>query len=143
MMTPQHEETTGNSHHLSNDPHEDLGKRIYRFLDAHKFHDLVLLDLKGKTSLADAMIIASGLSQRHIRTMGEKLQHELKMQGIVAQVEGLPNSDWILVDAKDVIVHLFRPEVREFYNLEKMWSHAIKELEDTKPSKAQNPSPKA
>lgn len=121
--------------HLAKSVEQSLADRISAFLDEHKFHDIVVLDLKGKSSLADAMIIASGLSQRHIRSIGEKLQHELKMQGITAQVEGLPNSDWILVDANDVIVHLFRPEVREFYNLEKMWSHNFKELESVKPSK--------
>lgn len=100
----------------------DLKHRICAFLEDHKISDIVDIDLKQKSSIADWMIIASGRSQKHIRVIAEMLQEELKAQGLKnICVEGLPNSDWLLVDAGDVIVHLFRPEMRALYNLEKMW----------------------
>jgi ribosome-associated protein len=83
----------------------------------------VLIDLKGKSSLADAVIIASGRSQRHVAAIADRLLRTLKEHGYgKASVEGLPHADWVLIDAGDVIVHLFRPEVRAFYNIEKIWS---------------------
>lgn len=84
------------------------------------------IDLYNKTSLADYMVIASGRSQRHVSAMADNIQQTLKAKGYNrAKVEGLPQADWVLIDAGDVIVHLFRPEVREFYNLEKMWAPAL------------------
>ena len=81
------------------------------------------IDLYNKTSLADYMVIASGRSQRHVSAMADNIQQTLKKKGFRrAKIEGLPQADWLLVDVGDVIVHLFRPEVREFYNLEKMWA---------------------
>ena len=92
-------------------------------LDGAKAEDITVIDLKGKTSLGDHMVVASGRSQRHVGAVADHLIKALKDEGYGrARIEGLPQGDWVLIDAGDVIVHLFRPEVREFYNLEKMWS---------------------
>ncbi len=92
-------------------------------LDDRKAEDITVIDLAGKTSIGDHMIIASGRSNRQVAAMADHLVSGLKDAGYgTARVEGLPQADWVLIDAGDVIVHLFRPEVREFYNLEKMWS---------------------
>ena len=78
--------------------------------------------MAGKTSLADIMVVASGRSQRHVGAIAEKLIERLKEEGVRdTRVEGMPLCDWVLIDAGDVIIHVFRPEAREFYNLEKMW----------------------
>lgn len=88
-----------------------------------KAEDVVSIDLQGKTSIGDTMVIASGRSQRHVGAIAEQLREKLKSEGLGGiRVEGLPSCDWVLIDAGDVIVHIFRPEVRQFYNLEKMWS---------------------
>lgn len=88
-----------------------------------KAEDLVSIDLVGKTTIADTMVIASGRSQRHVGAVADQLLQKLKNGGVRnATVEGLPHCDWVLIDAGDVVVHIFRPEVRQFYNLEKMWS---------------------
>jgi len=82
-----------------------------------------MIDLKGKSSMADALIVASGRSQRHVGALADHLLRALKTAGLgKVPVEGLPACDWVLLDAGDVIVHLFRPEVRQFYNIEKIWS---------------------
>ena len=92
-------------------------------LDAAKAEDVVDHRLKGKTSIGDQMVVASGRSQRHVGAVADHLIRKLKDEGFGrARVEGPPHCDWVLIDAGDVIVHIFRPEVREFYNLEKMWS---------------------
>jgi ribosome-associated protein len=92
-------------------------------LDAAKAEDVVCIDLKGKTSIGDHMVLASGRSQRHVGAVADHIVRKLKDEGFGrACVEGQPQCDWVLIDAGDVIVHVFRPEVREFYNLEKMWS---------------------
>ena len=84
---------------------------------------MVLIDLKGKSAMADTMIVASGRSHRHVGAIADHLLRTLKDQGLgKAKVEGLPHCDWVLIDAGDVIVHLFRPEVRTFYNIEKIWA---------------------
>ena len=102
---------------------ETLQALILSRLDEDKAEEVVLIDLKGKSSLADAVIIASGRSQRHVAAIADRLLRTLKEQGFgKANVEGLPHADWVLIDAGDVIVHLFRPEVRAFYNIEKIWS---------------------
>lgn len=91
-------------------------------LDDMKAEEAVEIDLVGKTSIADAMIVASGRSQRHVGSIAEKLVQSLKEAGHSrVRIEGMPACDWVLIDAGDLIVHLFRPEVRGFYNLEKMW----------------------
>lgn len=92
-------------------------------LDDDKAHDVTLIDLAGRTSIADHMVIASGTSGRHVAAMAEHLQERLKTAGLgPVRAEGLPQGDWVLIDAGDVIVHLFRPEVRTFYDLEGIWA---------------------
>ena len=101
---------------------EDLKALILASLDADKALDIETIDLRGQTALADYMIIASGTSSRHIAALAEKINERMKARGFHhAHAEGLRNSDWVVLDAGDVIVHLFRPEVRSYYNLEKMW----------------------
>lgn len=91
-------------------------------LDDSKAEDVVSIDLHGKTSLADVMIIATGRSNVHVGAIAERVIRALKeVQQKAPRVEGLRSCDWVLIDAGDVIVHIFRPEVRQFYNLEKMW----------------------
>ena len=95
-------------------------------LDNDKAKSVVVIDLAGKTEIADYMVIASGTSRRHIGAMADHLQERLKLSGLKGvSFEGLAQCDWVLIDAGDVIVHLFRPEVREFYHLEKMWGEPI------------------
>jgi ribosome-associated protein len=99
---------------------EDL---ILARLDDDKAQDVVFIDLKGKSAVADGLIVASGRSHRHVGAMADHLLRALKEEGYGrARVEGLPHCDWVLIDTGDVIVHLFRPEVRSFYNIEKIWS---------------------
>jgi ribosome-associated protein len=84
---------------------------------------VVFIDLKNKSSVADGMIVASGRSQRHVGALADHLLRALKDHGLGrCRVEGLPHCDWVLIDAGDLIIHLFRPEVRAFYNIEKIWS---------------------
>ncbi len=91
-------------------------------LEEFKAQDIVKIDLAGKTSMADFMLIASGTSSRQIRAIAENTLMEIKTSSNVnVNIEGLNQGDWVLIDAGDIIIHLFRPEVREFYNLEKMW----------------------
>lgn len=96
-------------------------KVIRNSLDDAKAEEIVAIELAGKTSIADEMIIASGRSNVHVGAIAERVIKACKDVGVTPRVEGLPACDWVLVDAGDVIVHLFRPEVRQFYNLEKMW----------------------
>ena len=103
-------------------PEETLALILAR-LDDDKAADTTTIDLKGKTTLADYMVVASGRSHRHVGAIAEHLLETLGKSGISgAHAVGLPHCDWVLIDAGDVIVHVFRPEVRSFYNLEKMWS---------------------
>jgi ribosome-associated protein len=91
-------------------------------LEDSKAENIVPIDIHGKSSLADHMVVASGRSHRHVAAVADHLITAMKEAGLgVPRVEGLANADWVLVDTGDVIVHIFRPEVREFYNLEKMW----------------------
>jgi ribosome-associated protein len=88
-----------------------------------KAEDTVTIDLAGKTSIADAMVVTSGRSNRHVGSMADRVLDDLARAGVRgARVEGTPHCDWVLIDAGDVIVHVFRPEVRAFYQLEKMWA---------------------
>ncbi len=92
-------------------------------LDDMKAEDTITIDLRGKSSITDYMVVTTGRANRHVGAIAENVAKGLKENGVVApHVEGLPNCDWVLIDSGDVIVHVFRPEVREFYNLEKMWS---------------------
>ncbi len=91
-------------------------------LDDSKAENIVPIDIQGKSSLADHMVVASGRSHRHVAAVAEHLLKALKEAGLGnARVEGLPSADWVLIDCGDVIVHVFRPEVRDFYQIEKMW----------------------
>ena len=103
------------------DVSDELVKAILTALDDAKAEEIVTIDLAGKTSIADNMIIASGRSNVHVGAIAERVIKACKEAGTLPRVEGLQSCDWVLVDAGDVIVHLFRPEVRQFYNLEKMW----------------------
>jgi len=95
---------------------------VLQSLDDDQAQDIVSIPLEGKTAIADHMVIASGRSTRQVATMAQKLAERIKAAGFgSARIEGLPAADWVLVDAGDVIVHVFRPEVRSFYNLERMW----------------------
>lgn len=95
---------------------------IQKTLEDGKAENVVTIDLAGKTSIANQMVVASGTSQRHVASLAEKVQENLKDAGYKTTVEGENNADWVLIDAFDVIVHIFKPEVRDFYSLEKMWS---------------------
>jgi len=92
-------------------------------LDDMKAEDTVTIDLRGKSAFTDYMVITTGRANRHVGAIAENVAKGLKGNGIVSpHVEGLPNCDWVLIDSGDVIVHIFRPEVREFYNLERLWT---------------------
>jgi ribosome-associated protein len=100
-----------------------LEAAILKRLDEDKAQDVVFIDLKDKSSVADSLIVASGRSNRHVSALADHLLRALKDEGLGrCRVEGLPHSDWVLIDAGDVIIHLFRPEVRAFYNIEKIWA---------------------
>lgn len=112
----------------ANDPADDaasveaLHQMVLQSLDDDQAQETVSIPLQGKSSIADHMVIASGRSTRQVASMAQKLADRIKQQtGRYVRVEGLPAADWVLIDAGDVIVHLFRPEVRSFYNLERMW----------------------
>lgn len=105
-----------------NTENDNLLKLIEKTLDDNKAEDIVTIDLKGKTSIANYMVIASGTSNRHVASLADKLKYELKKQGFTASSEGEEKANWVLIDAFDVIIHIFCPEVRDFYNLEKMWN---------------------
>ena len=103
---------------------------IEKSLDDDKAEDIVVIDLHGKSSFADYMVVASGRSARQVGAMAEHLEVKLKQQGVgPVGVEGAQAGDWVLIDGGDVVVHLFRPEVRRFYNLEKMWGIAMPEAD--------------
>ncbi|MBB5753492.1 ribosome silencing factor [Prosthecomicrobium pneumaticum] len=100
----------------------DLLNTVLSSLDDSKAEDIVSIDITGKSPLADYMVVASGRSQRHVAAIAERLAKDIEEAGgRVGNVEGLPHADWVLIDTADVIIHIFRPEVRSFYNLEKMW----------------------
>ena len=102
---------------------EDLHRLVLQSLDDDQAQEVVSIPLAGKSSIADHMVIASGRSTRQVASMATKLAQKLKQEyQRIVRIEGLPTADWVLIDADDVIVHLFRPEVRSFYNLERMWA---------------------
>ena len=104
----------------------NLKKLIIKTLDNNKAMDITAIDLEGKTSIADYMIIASGTSSRHLQSLSEQVLNEIKKSGINnCKIEGKDSGDWKLIDGIDVIVHIFIPEKRKFYELEKMWSELI------------------
>lgn len=102
---------------------EALHQLVLASLDDDQAVETVSIPLAGKSTIADHMVIASGRSTRQVASMAQKLSEKIKAEiGRAPRVEGLPTADWVLIDAGDVIVHLFRPEVRSFYNLERMWA---------------------
>lgn len=104
---------------------EAAAKVVLGSLEDDKAEDIQAIDIRGKSSIADMLIVASGRSQRHVGALADHVIQKLKEAGAKnIRVEGMPGCDWVLVDAGDVIVHLFRPEVRSFYNIEKIWSGA-------------------
>jgi ribosome-associated protein len=108
------------------DKNTDLKNIIINTLDFNKAFDIILIDLKNKSSMADYMIIASGTSSRHIQALSELVLEKLKDNGIKnSRIEGKESSDWKLVDGIDLIIHIFNPEKRKFYELEKIWSELI------------------
>ena len=111
---------------VSKDVAEQILDIITESLDDGKANDVVVMDLQGKTSIANYMVVASGTSQRHVAALAEQIQMKLKTSGFKAMIEGEEKADWVLIDAFDVIVHIFKPEVREFYSIEKMWSSVAK-----------------
>lgn len=100
---------------------QSLADLVTTSLDDDKAGDITVIDLRGKSSMADHMVIATGTSARHVGSMADHLVVRLKAAGQPVAAEGMPQCDWVLIDAGDIVVHLFRPEVRAFYNLEKMW----------------------
>ena len=104
----------------------DIKNNIEKILDDNKAKNIICIDLKNKSYIADYMVIASGTSSRHLQALSEILVIQLKKLGLDnCRIEGKDSNDWKLVDAQDVIVHIFHPEKREFYDLEKMWSEEI------------------
>ena len=102
---------------------EQVLQTVLATLDDAKAEDTVAIDLHGKSAIGDYMVVTSGRSHRHVGAIAERVLEALRDNGLgKAKVEGLPHCDWVLIDTGDVIVHVFRPEVRSFYNLEKMWS---------------------
>ena len=101
---------------------EDVLQTVISCLEDSKAEDITTIDIQGKSALGDYMVVASGRSQRHVGAIADLLLRQLKSSGVrSARVEGQQHADWVLVDVGDVIIHLFRPEVRDFYGLEKMW----------------------
>lgn len=104
------------------DASEQMLDRVLASLDDDKAEDIVQIDLRGRSDMADYMVICSGRSSRQVASIAEKLMDRVKQEfGRISKVEGKDTGDWVLIDTGDVIVHVFRPEVREFYQLEKMW----------------------
>jgi len=104
----------------------DLRQIIIKTLDINKAQDIISIDLKDKSSMADYMIIASGTSSRHIQSLSEQVLEKLKNNGLKeSKIEGKDSSEWKLVDGIDLIIHIFHPEKRKFYELEKIWSELI------------------
>jgi ribosome-associated protein len=100
---------------------KEILRMVLGSLDDMKAEAIITIDLQDKSSIGDYMVVSSGRSQRHVGSVADRVVEDLRKVGVSARVEGTPHCDWVLIDAGDVIVHVFRPEVRDFYNLEKMW----------------------
>jgi|TARA_R100000049_G_C1944816_1_gene89686 ribosome-associated protein len=108
---------------MTEDRSDALHALVMQQLDDDQAQDIVSIDLEGKSSMADHMVVASGRSTRQVASIAQKLAAKIKQDGYGnARLEGLPAADWVVIDAGDVVIHLFRPEVRSFYNIERMWS---------------------
>lgn len=104
---------------------DDVSRVVLASLEDDKAEDIVAIDIRGKSSFADMLIVASGRSARHVGALADHVMRKLKDAGVKdVSLEGVPHCDWVLVDAGDIVVHLFRPEVRTFYNIEKIWAGA-------------------
>jgi ribosome-associated protein len=101
---------------------EEILRLVLARLDDMKAEDTLTIDLRDKSSIGDYMVVSSGRSNRHVGSVADRIVEDLRKAGVAARIEGVPHCDWVLIDASDVIVHVFRPEVRAFYNIEKMWS---------------------
>jgi ribosome-associated protein len=101
---------------------EEILRLVLARLDDMKAEDTLTIDLRNKSSIGDYMVVSSGRSNRHVGSVADRIVEDLRKVGVAARVEGVPHCDWVLIDASDVIVHVFRPEVRAFYNIETMWS---------------------
>jgi len=127
QIPPAHDPATGNSAEpgSAQSSADALHAIVMQSLDDDQAQETISIPLEGKSSIADYMVIANGRSSRQVASMAQKLAERVKHQtGVIPRIEGLPTADWVLIDAGDVIVHLFRPEVRSFYNLERMWGFA-------------------
>ncbi len=133
---PSHNDTE-TPDNIASAPNDELHALVMQSLDDDQAQEVISVPLAGKTSIADYMVIASGRSSRQVASMAQKLAERVKKAGGTARVEGLPNADWVLIDTGDVLVHLFRPEVRSFYNLERMWAFGDDDAEET----AETPAP--
>lgn len=123
MNTPPHVSPSTAASTGARDDADALHALVLASLDDDQAVETVSIPLAGKSSIADYMVVASGRSTRQVASMAQKLAEKIKREfGHSPRVEGLPTADWVLIDAGDVIVHLFRPEVRSFYNLERMWA---------------------
>lgn len=108
----------------------DLKSKIINALDKHKADNIVLIDLKNKSDLADFMVVASGQSSRHVLSLANNLLKKFKEEGLEnIQAEGLKDSNWVVVDTGNIIIHIFIPELREFYNIENMWNHNLQTMD--------------
>ncbi len=126
LSTMRHDESVSHetAHPVPRDADASEGslETVLASLDDSKAEDMITIDISGKSALGDYMIVASGRSHRHVGAIADNLVRDLKKAGAgPVRVEGLPHCDWVLIDIGDVIIHLFRPEVRTFYNIEKMW----------------------
>jgi len=101
---------------------EEILQLVLTRLDDMKAEDTLTIDLRDKSTVGDYMVVSSGRSARHVGSVADRVVEDLHKVGVAAHVEGVPHCDWVLIDAGAVIVHVFRPEVRDFYNLEKMWT---------------------
>ena len=100
---------------------EEILRLVLHRLDDMKAEDTLTINLRDRSSIGDYMVVSSGRSNRHVGSVADRIIEDLRNVGVHARVEGMPHCDWVLIDAGDVIVHVFRPEVRDFYSLEKMW----------------------
>ena len=101
---------------------EEILQLVLNRLDDMKAEDILTIDIRNRSSIGDYLVVSSGRSQRHVGSVADRVVEDLHKAGVRARVEGTPHCDWVLIDAGAVIVHVFRPEVRDFYNLEKMWT---------------------